>query len=119
MKLLRRYQYILFFVGVLALCSYEVLRQMADNDEKHADKRDTFIRLCAKGRVDEAQALYVDLIGALEKESTQCLLADKRRASIFAADATPSRDDLVWRYYCSVTKELEKRQKQHLALNNT
>jgi hypothetical protein len=116
-KTLRRFHYILFFAGVLAFCSYKVKSQLAQNETRRADTRDSFIHLCASHHFEEAQRLYVKLIELLEKEPTTSLIADQKCAALFAANSAPSNDDLVWRYYTSVNKELEKRQQHLVALN--
>jgi hypothetical protein len=116
-KTLRRLHYILFFAGVLAFCSFKVKSQFAVNEARRAEIRDSFIHLYAGHHVEEAQRLYVKLIESLEKESTTSLIADRKCAGLFAGNSASSNDDLLWKYYISVSKELEKRQKQIVALN--
>lgn len=79
--------------------------------------RETFLRLRAKDDPQQLQRLYVDLIEALEKESTESLLDDQRHSSLVVAIADPSHNDLIWKYHCSINREIEKRQKRTLVLN--
>ncbi len=103
---------------MLAFCGYQVSTQFAANEARHADLRDSFIHLWAKHESAAAQKLYVELIGGLAKQSNNSLIADQKRAALFASTRNASYDDLLWRYYCSVNKELEKRHKDVVALNN-
>jgi hypothetical protein len=91
--------------------------QFAANEARHADLRDSFIHLWINHDTAAAQNLYLELIGSLPKQSTESLLKDQKRTSIIASNSEGSYQDLVWRYYSSVNKELEKRDKKMLALN--
>ncbi len=115
MSFLRRHQYLLCFLGVLVFASVMVIRQFLANQSAHVELREDFILLQERGEAKVCDALYQQLIQGLDGLDEKSLADDLLRTRVLVDPKTPDVGNLVWRYYVSVKKELERRSEQRLA----
>ena len=111
MRFLRRNQFLLLTVAVLALSGILVLRQFKANDAAHVSLREDFILLHERGQTQTCQHLYETLIRQLPDLSERTLVEDLQRTALMVdlKNPSPDVDNPVWKYYISVKRELENR----------
>ena len=115
MQFLRRHQYLLCFLGVLVFSSVLVVRQFLANQSAHVELREDFLLLHERGEAKACDALYQQLIQALPGMDDKSLVDDMQRTGLLIDPKTPDKENLVWKYYISVKKELQRRSEQRLA----
>lgn len=115
MQFLRRHQYLLCFLGVLVFSSVMVLRQFLANQSAHAELREDFLLLHERGEAKACDALYQELIQALAKLDEKSLVDDLQRTRPLVDPNTRDVENLVWKYYVSVKRELQRRSEKRLA----
>ncbi len=115
MQFLRRHQYLLCFLGVLVFSCVMVLRQFLANQSAHVELREDFLLLHERGEAKACDALYQQLIEALAGLDEKSLVDDLQRTVLLVDPKTPDKENLVWKYYISVKKELQRRSEQRLA----
>ena len=115
MRLVRERLLLLGSFAVLFLCAVMTVRQVVENQSRHAEIREAFIFAHAKGYTGEAQRLYNRLKYDMPDEPTRHLIDDlERLAFITPTNQSPSSNLLV-RLHLSVKHEVEKRvQQEHL-----
>ena len=96
-------------VVLLVFCSVMVVRQFTTNDSRHVELRESFLLLVKKGYSTEANQMYQSLILHLQDLPDNTLVHDMQRAAMIVDPAKTDTDNLVWRFYWSIQKELEKR----------
>jgi hypothetical protein len=114
MGFFRRHQYLLCFLAVLVFCCVMVVRQFMANQAAHVQLREDFILLHDQAAAPACAALYKTLIERLPSLNDRDLVDDLERTSMLVDPKAPDRDDLVWKYYESVKKELQNRSKARL-----
>jgi hypothetical protein len=114
MRLLRRNQYLLCFLGALVLASVMVVRQFIANQSAHIELREDFILLHDRAETKACAGLYATLIEQLPRLSDRSLVDDLERTSMLVDPKTPDQDNLVWKYHLSVKRELEQRAENRL-----
>jgi len=110
-RFLRRNQYLLLTLAVLAFSAVMVLRQFRANEAAHVALREDFILLHERGQIQSCQHLYEMLIRQLPDQSDQTLVLDLQRTAMLVdqKNPAPDLDNPVWKYYVSVKRELQKR----------
>jgi hypothetical protein len=102
-------RFLLALIVVLIFSAVMAVRQITDNQSRHAELREAFVFLHRTGHPTEAEALYARLLWNLETEPTRHLVDDVARTSaIVPTNQSPSTNILV-RYHLTVQRELEKR----------
>jgi hypothetical protein len=109
----RRERMLLFGTAiVLVLCAVLTVRQIVENQSRHAEMREAFILSHTKGHSADAQRLYDRLKYDLPEEPTRHLIDDlERTGGIAPTNQSPSSNLLV-RYHLSVQHEVQKRVEQ-------
>ena len=97
---------------VMLLCAVMVVRQMVENQSRHAEEREAFILLYNKGHLREAEQLLFELKYDIPGEPTRHLIDDLQRMSPIAPTNQSGVTNLLVRYHRSVKHELEKRLEQ-------
>jgi len=121
-RFLRRNQYLLCTLAVLAFSCVMVLRQFQVNDAAHVALREDFILLHERGKIQSCQHLYEALIRQLPDLSDRTLVEDLERAALLVdpRNPAPDPDNPVWKYYVSLKRELQTRAEPRLrALEHT
>jgi hypothetical protein len=110
-RFLRRNQYLILTLAVLAFSGVMVLRQFRANEAAHVALREDFILLHERGQIQSCQHLYELLIRQLPDQSDQTLVQDLQRAAMLVdqKNPAPDLDNPVWKYYVSVKRELQMR----------
>jgi len=117
MRFLRRHQYLLCFLAALVFACVMVLRQFIANQSAHVQLREDFILLHEQAEQKACSRLYSTLIEQLPRLSDGSLVEDLERTSIYVfvdpkIQDQEKQDNLVWKYYVSVKKELQNRADQ-------
>ena len=100
---------LLVIAAVLFLAAILSIRQVVENQSRHAEMREAFILSFEKGHTADAQRLYDRLKYDLPEEPTRHLINDlERTATIAPTNESPSSNLLV-RYHLSLKHEIEKR----------
>lgn len=94
---------VLFFSAVMCV------RQVLENQSRHAEIREAFIFCYEKNRLTEAQRLYDRLKFDLPDEPTRHLINDLGRTSLLAPTNQSASSNLLVRYHLSVQHELQRR----------
>ncbi|MDB6027863.1 MAG: hypothetical protein JWM68_4086 [Verrucomicrobiales bacterium] len=104
-----RYQ--LIFLALLVLCSVMVVRQFEARKEQHVKMRESFLLLYTRGYKPQAENLYHKLINDAYKLSIEQLQNDSSRLLLLVdpGSTESNSSNLIWNYYWTVNKELEKR----------
>jgi len=121
-RFLRRNQYLLCTLAVLAFSCVMVLRQFQANDAAHVALREDFILLHERGQIQSCQHLYEALIRQLPDLSDRTLVEDLERSAMLVdpRNPAPDPDNPVWKYYVSLKRELQTRAEPRLrALEHT
>jgi hypothetical protein len=108
-RFLRQYHFVWTFLTVLVFCSVMVLRQFKINHQRHADLREAFILLQAKGYTNQADRLYYRLLVEVERVPHRVLFDDFQRTMMLVDPDVPQPKNLIWKYHRTVGDELEKR----------
>lgn len=114
MSFLRRNRFVLAFLVLVVFCSVLVVRQWFINNAKHFELRESFVLLNARGHGQQAQYLYERLIREMETASTKTLFEDFQRVSPLVDPAKPQPENLLWKYYVWLNKELDRRSQSML-----
>jgi hypothetical protein len=114
MAFLRRYIYLLSFLGVLVFSSIMVLRQINLNREQHVNLREAMVMLQTRGYTNEANHLYRKLLGNVFKLSNRQLMDDFQRTLIVIDPGVRNPDNPIWCYHWYISNELEKRSESTL-----
>ncbi len=115
MQFLRRNQFLLCFLAVLVFASVMTIRQFKANDSAHDETREDFIFLVERGELQPAGHLYQVLIQELPELSEKTLVDDLQRLTMVADPKTPDPENLTFKYYVGVKKELDRRSVQRLS----
>lgn len=104
-------RYILIFLVVLVFCSVMVIRQFEAKKAEHTQIRESFLLLYTRGYHPQAEKLYHRLINDAFKLSTEQLQNDSSRLLLLVnpGSVESTNNNLIWNYYWTVNKELEKR----------
>ncbi len=92
-----------------------VLRQFLANQAAHVELREDFLLLHEKGQAKACDALYQELIQALPKLDEKSLADDLQRTRPLIDPNSHDLENLVWKYYVSVKRELQRRSEARLA----
>ena len=114
MQFLRRHRLSLVFLALLIFCSAMVLRQFMANESKHVEVREAFILLYSKGYRPDAERLYKRLLRDLETLPSKVLKEDYRRTVMLVDSTTQQQENLIWKYYATVSNELKHRSESTL-----
>jgi cell division protein FtsL len=109
MRFLRQNQYVLLFLAVLVFSSVMVVRQFLANQSAHSERREDLILLQERGDTKTSAWLYQRLIQELPELSERSLVEDLARTALLVDPKKPELENLVWKYYVSVKKELQRR----------
>jgi len=109
MRFLRQNQYVLLFLAVLIFSSVMVIRQFVANQSAHSERREDFIVLHERGEAKACAWLYQRLIQELPGLSDRSLVEDVSRASLVIDPKKPDPENLIWKYFVSAKKELQRR----------
>jgi hypothetical protein len=114
MRFLRHNQFLLLTVAVLVFASVMVIRQFLANQSAHTDRREDLIVLHERGETKAEAWLYQRLIQELPSLSDRSLVDDLERTSALVDTRKTDLDNLLWKYYVSVKKEVERRAQRRL-----
>jgi hypothetical protein len=92
-----------------------VLRQFLANECAHVELREDFLLLHEKGEAKACDSLYQQLIQSLPKLDERSLVDDLQRTRPLVDPNARDVENLVWKYYVSVKRELQRRSEQRLA----
>ena len=109
MHFLRQHKFVLSFLLLLVFCSVMVIRQLDARKSKHVELREAMILLQTGGYTNQADRLYLRLLGELNKLSNKGLIEDWQRTVILIDPGTHQPSNAVWRYYWTVRNEMERR----------
>src|SRR6266436_2228388 len=109
MRFLRQNQYVLLFLAVVVFSSVMIVRQFLANQSAHSQRREDFIVLQDRGDTKTSAWLYQRLIQELPEMSERSLVEDLSRTALLVDPKKPDLENLVWKYYVSVKKELQRR----------
>lgn len=115
MRFVRHNKFFLVFLASLILCSVLVIRQYLVNEWKHDDLREDFILLHDQGQAKGVERLYQMLVQELPNLPDHALIADQQRLAVLFLAQKPPPEDLLWKYYVSVQKELQRRTDDRVA----
>lgn len=96
-------------VVVLLLCAVMTVRQVVDNQSRHAEMREAFILSHHKGHSADAQRLYDQLKYDMPEEPTRHLIDDLERTTGIAPTNESPSSNLLVRYHLSIEHEVQKR----------
>jgi len=114
MRFFRQNQYVLLFLAVLVFSSVMVINQFLANQSAHAQRREDFIVLQERGDTRTCSWLYQRLIQELPGLSERSLVEDLSRTSMLVDTKKPEVESLIWKYYVSVKKELQRRAERRI-----
>src|SRR5689334_17596378 len=109
MRFNRERTFLFASTALILFSAVMVVRQVAENQSRHAELREAFIFLQSHGYNTEAERLYTQLILNLEDEPTRHLIDDLQRTSAIAPTNESASINVLVRYHLSIKKELEKR----------
>ena len=115
MRFLRRYQYLLCFLGLLVVASILVVYQFRANESAHIKLRENFILLHDEGKAEACDEIYQQLIQNLDRLDERTLVDDLQRTSLLVDNKSNDVDNLVWKYHVSVKKEVQQRAERRVA----
>src|SRR5687768_2383115 len=98
--------------AVMLLCAIMAVRQIVENQSRHAEEREAFILLHNQGHLREAEQLFFELKYDIPREPTRHLIDDLQRMSPITPTNQSPVTNLLVRYHRSVKHELEKRLQQ-------
>lgn len=94
---------------LLVFCSVMVVQQYRAKQARHVELREAFILLYTGGYTNEANTLFIRLLRDLENLDNKELLDDWQRTVILVDPNSSQPDNLIWKYYWTVRKQMEKR----------
>ncbi len=99
------------FLALLVFCSVMIIRQLEARKTRHMEVRESFLLLYTRGYRPQAEKLYHRLINDAFKLSTEELQNDASRLLLLVDPSSKesNTNNLLWNYYWTVNKELEKR----------
>lgn len=97
---------------VLLFCSVMTVRQVVENQARHAELREAFIFAHTRGLNSEAERLYNRLKYDMPEEPTRHLIEDLVRTTPIAPTNQSPLSNALVRYHLWVKKEVEKRVEQ-------
>jgi hypothetical protein len=100
---------LLVTAAVLFLAAILSVRQVLENQARHAEMREAFILSFEKGHTADAQRLYDRLKYDLPEEPTRHLINDLERTATIAPTNESASSNLLVRYHLSVKHEVQKR----------
>jgi hypothetical protein len=111
MRYLSANRYTLMFLGLLVFCSVMVVRQLEARKKQHTELRESFLLLYTRGYKQQALNLYRKLINDAFRLSNEQLQDDSSRMLLLVDPSSneSTTNNLIWNYYWTVNKELEKR----------
>lgn len=109
MRFLRQHRFVLVFLVLLVFCSVMIIIQLEARRGKHAELREAMILLQTGGYTNQADKLYLRLLGELNKLSNKSLIEDWQRTVILVDPSSHQPSNAVWRYYWTVRNEMERR----------
>jgi hypothetical protein len=113
MRFVRQHRFTLLFMALLVFCSIMVIQRYRAKQNRHTEQhielREAFILLYTGGYTNDASLLYNRLLRSLEGLSNRELVDDWQRTVIFVEPNANQPDNLIWKYYWTVRKEMEKR----------
>ena len=109
MHIVRAYRPLLVFIGFLIFCSFMVVNQIHQNQDRHIELREAFILLHSRGYKAQAEHLYQALLNELQNLPTRLLVDDFQRTLTLVDPARQQPENLVWAYHWTVSNEMEKR----------
>ena len=113
MTLFRRERTLLLgTAAVLFLAAVLSVRQVLENQSRHAEMREAFILAHGRGHTADAQRLYNRLKYDMPEEPTRHLINDLERTAVIAPTNQSPSSNLVVRYHLWVKHEVEKRVEQ-------
>jgi hypothetical protein len=114
MRFLRQYRFVLLFLGLLVFCSCMVIYQLDAKRSKHAERRNAFILLYARGYTNEAATLYQRLLFDVSKLSDKELFDDFERTLSLVDPFSNQTNNLIWSYHWTISNELDRRSEHTL-----
>ena len=109
MQFLRRHRSPVVFLALLVFSGAMVVRQFAANKSEHVALRERFIDLYNKGYRPDADQLLKRLLRDLEGLPNKALMRDYDHTMMLVNPTVKQPDNLIWRYYWTVSNEIEKR----------
>ena len=115
MRLLRERMLLFGSFAVLFFCAVMTVRQVMENQSRHAELREAFILAHTKGYAADEQRLYYRLKYDLPEEPTRHLIDDLERITVLAPTNQSPSTNLLVSYHLYVRGEVQKRvEKLHL-----
>lgn len=113
MHFVRQHKFALSFLALLVFCSIMVIWQLDARknaqESRHVELREAMIILQTGGYTNQADRIYLKLLGDLEKLSDKELVEDWQRTVILVDPGSHQPSNSVWRYYWTVRNAMEKR----------
>jgi len=109
MRFLQQHKFVLSFLLLLVFCSVMVVRQLDARKSKHIELREAMILLQTGGYTNQADRLYLRLLGELPSLSNKALIEDWQRTVTTIDPGAHQPSNAVWRYYWTVRNEMERR----------
>jgi len=104
-----QHKFVLSFLLLLVFCSVMVVHQLDAKKSKHVELREAMILLQTGGYTNQADRLYLRLLGELHLLSNKALIEDWQRTVTTIDPGSHQPSNAVWRYYWTVRNEMEKR----------
>jgi len=108
-EVLRHYRGMILFVAVFTCCGIMVVQQPLKNQSRHVEMREAFILLYNRGYYEEADRLYLRLLGEMTELSNQELMDDFQRTLTLVNPHAPAPTNQIWNYHWTLSNKLEKR----------
>jgi hypothetical protein len=112
MALFREKMVVAGIVAVLFFAAVMSVWQIAENQSRHAERREAFILAHDRGQLSDAQRLYDRLKYDMPDEPTRHLINDLERTAVIAPTNQSASSNLLVRYHLSIKHEVEKRVEQ-------
>ena len=109
MHFLRQHKFTLSFLALLVFCSIMVIRQLDARKSRHVELREAMILLQTGGYTNQADRIYLRLLGELPQLPNKALIEDWQRTVILIDPSANQPSNSVWRYYWTVRNEMERR----------
>jgi len=112
MRFLLQQKFLLALGAVLFFSTIMTVRQVTENQSRHAELREALILLQSRNQFNEADEIYTRLLRTLKSEPTRHLIDDIQRTSFAAPTNQSPETNLVVRYHRFVKNELDRRIEQ-------
>jgi hypothetical protein len=109
MRFIREQKFLLALGVLLFFSSVMAVRQVIENQSRHAELREALIFLQTKNHPLEAQRVYQRLFSQLREEPTRHLIDDLQRTTALTSGGQSPETNLIVRYHSFAKKELERR----------